>query len=29
MGDRPKDAEYVAQSRWRSQPAAVSKPEKI
>jgi hypothetical protein len=26
-GDRSKDADYVAQSRWRSQPAIVTKPE--
>ena len=26
-GDRPKDADYVAQSRWRHQPAIVKKPE--
>ena len=26
-GDRAKDADYVAQSRWRSQPAIVTKPE--
>jgi hypothetical protein len=28
-GDRPKDADYVAQSRWCCQPAIVSEPEKI
>jgi len=27
-GDRPKDADYVAESLWRSQPVTVSKPEK-
>jgi putative transposase len=27
-GDRPKDADYAAESRWRIQPATVSKPEK-
>src|SRR4051794_10315302 len=26
-GDRAKAPDYVAQSRWRSQPAAVTKPE--
>jgi hypothetical protein len=26
--DRPKDADYVAEPHWRSQPATVSKPEK-
>ena len=26
-GDRPKDADYAAESRWRIQPATVSKPE--
>ena len=26
-GNRPKAADYVAESRWRSQPAIVSKPE--
>jgi len=28
QGDRSEDADYVAQSRWRNQPATVSKPEK-
>src|ERR1044072_7094600 len=27
-GNRPKAADYVAESRWRSQPANVKKPEK-
>ncbi len=27
-GDRSEDADYVAQSRWRNQPATVSMPEK-
>src|SRR5215472_6646210 len=26
-GDRPTDADYVAESRWRSQPAVVNEPE--
>ena len=28
MVDRSEDADYVAQSCWRNQPAIVSKPEK-
>jgi hypothetical protein len=27
--DRPKDADYVAQSRWRNQPTRMSKPENL
>jgi hypothetical protein len=26
-GDRPTDADYVAESRWRSQPAILKEPE--
>jgi hypothetical protein len=29
LRDRPKDADYIAQSRWRSQPAIVIKGGKI